>query len=489
MKLFARITKVDVEKREVWGRAVEEVPDKAKEIFDYESSVPHFKNWSSSFEKATASLPEPSLGNIRSMHGKVAAGKVISIEYNDAEKAIDIGTKIVDDNEWQKCMEGVHTGFSIGGSYLKKWKDATDATLTRYTAQPGEISLVDNPCVPTALFTIVKAEGVTEEHAFQRFGLLKAAIEKTDLKLGELLDLTKEYLPWEEIDALAKSDATVDDWRNRLQQLVSDAPAALEKVAETPATPTPESGTPAAVEKTTEPAEDKPAEKAENVVKVLTHLRKGMYSVQTFAGILQSLAWLAQDTQWEAEWEQDGSTIPADLRTAIQLLCQIFKKMSAEETDELIAGLLPEGVEVEVIQLAAPSGDLSKAGKRHSKADMEMIQAVHDHSASLGADCSTDTAKMAKFATLAPEQLEKLEKVATLEKSVLDLTTERDALQKRTAELEAMPLPGKGVVRAIGKADDDTAIGTTDETPQPDPADPIGVMKAVHAAGGKRITF
>jgi hypothetical protein len=46
----------------------------------------------------------------------VAAGKVIAYQPDDAAKAIDIGTKIVDDAEWEKVEEGVYTGFSIGGS-------------------------------------------------------------------------------------------------------------------------------------------------------------------------------------------------------------------------------------------------------------------------------------------------------------------------------------------------------------------------------------
>ena len=161
--IFAQIFKVDEARQEVWGRATQEVVDKAGEIFDYETSKPLFRAWSDGF---AADTDGKSLGNIRSMHGKVAAGKVIAIEFNDAEKAIDIGTKIVDKNEWEKVMEGVHTGFSIGGSYVKKWKDG-DAT--RFTANPSEISLVDSPCVPTAkFFDVLKADGVIEKRAFAK---------------------------------------------------------------------------------------------------------------------------------------------------------------------------------------------------------------------------------------------------------------------------------------------------------------------------------
>ena len=163
MMMFFRLTKVDEAKREVWGRATQEVVDKSGEIFDYESSKPYFKAWSDGFAKDTGGK---SLGNIRSMHGKTAAGKVISIDFNDAEKAIDIGTKIVDDNEWEKVLEGVHTGFSIGGAYVKRWDDPK-AGAKRFTADPAEISIVDSPCVPTAkFFDVVKADGAVEQRAF-----------------------------------------------------------------------------------------------------------------------------------------------------------------------------------------------------------------------------------------------------------------------------------------------------------------------------------
>src|SRR3990172_5585314 len=101
MKVFAQIFKVDEARQEVWGRATQEVVDNANEIFNYETSKPYFKAWSDGFAADTGGK---SLGNIRSMHGKVAAGKVISINFNDTEKSIDIGTKIVDKNEWEKVM-------------------------------------------------------------------------------------------------------------------------------------------------------------------------------------------------------------------------------------------------------------------------------------------------------------------------------------------------------------------------------------------------
>lgn len=164
--LFFQITKVDEEKRLVTGQACAEVPDRAGEIFDYATSKPLFEKWSNQIAEDTDGK---SYGNIRSMHSNVAAGKVAEpLMFDDANKAINITAKVVDDNEWEKVLEGVHTGFSIGGSYVNKWQDAEDKSLTRYTADPGEISLVDRPCVPTAkFFSVVKADGSVLQKAFK----------------------------------------------------------------------------------------------------------------------------------------------------------------------------------------------------------------------------------------------------------------------------------------------------------------------------------
>ncbi|WP_217918143.1 hypothetical protein, partial [Burkholderia pseudomallei] len=77
LKLFARLTKVDEEKRLVYGRATEEVVDRAGEIMDYATSKPYFEKWSEGIAKATDGR---SLGNLRAMHNNIAAGKLTAID-------------------------------------------------------------------------------------------------------------------------------------------------------------------------------------------------------------------------------------------------------------------------------------------------------------------------------------------------------------------------------------------------------------------------
>lgn len=161
LKLFAQLAKIDEGRREVWGIATAEVVDKDGEIFDYESSKPYFKAWSAEIEKATEGK---SLGNVREMHTSSAVGKLISLTFDDEQKRIQVGAKIVDDGAWKKCTDGVYTGFSIGGCYVKAWKDGE---FTRFTADPAEISVVDNPCVPAAHFTAIKVDGTSEIRKFR----------------------------------------------------------------------------------------------------------------------------------------------------------------------------------------------------------------------------------------------------------------------------------------------------------------------------------
>ena len=161
LDLFVSLSKVDLDQRIVHGVATAEVPDRVGEICDYASTKPYFETWSN---EALAASGGKSRGAVRAMHGKVAAGKLTDIAFDDDNKRILVAAQIVDDDEWRKVQEGVYTGFSQGGRYVKRWPD-TDSGLTRYTAEPNEISLVDLPCVPGATFEVVK-DGVVEKRAF-----------------------------------------------------------------------------------------------------------------------------------------------------------------------------------------------------------------------------------------------------------------------------------------------------------------------------------
>lgn len=154
------LLKVDEERRLVIARAAAEEPDRSGEIMDWATAKPEFQRWSNSFVEATGGL---SKGNVRLQHDpKHVAGKVVDISFDDTARAVDVVVKVVDDQAWKLCKEGCITGISIGGSYGTKWTDEKTG-LRKYTPKITEISLVDNPCIPSArIVELVKADGSTE---------------------------------------------------------------------------------------------------------------------------------------------------------------------------------------------------------------------------------------------------------------------------------------------------------------------------------------
>jgi hypothetical protein len=212
--VFARITKVDENTREVTGRAVQSVVDRENEIFDYPSSKPEFQKWSAEVFQDTEGK---SYGNVRAMHGNVCAGKLSNINYEDAEEAIDVTAKVIDDNEWKKVTSGCYSGFSIGGRYSRKWSDILNGkTVTRYTAVPSEISLVDRPCVPTAKFHFFKRDGSVDDVAFKGFtppATATSGVQDYDLE-GERLKkppAAKREFTQAQRDSAADSGAAMED--------------------------------------------------------------------------------------------------------------------------------------------------------------------------------------------------------------------------------------------------------------------------------------
>lgn len=220
---FVPLSKADEARREVWGIAAIEQPDQSGEIMDYEKSKPHFSAWSKRVTKASKGK---SLGNVRDSHTTKAVGKVVKLDFDDANKAVRVGVKVVDDNAWQKVSEGVFTGFSIGGAYGERWSDPLNKALTRYVAKPNEISLVDSPCIPGATFEMVKADGTKQ--------ILSKEIENNMKdKVKSILKKQLDDLSEEELNALAEQVAEVieeDAPQDEPEQPVSeDEPAAEEE--------------------------------------------------------------------------------------------------------------------------------------------------------------------------------------------------------------------------------------------------------------------
>ncbi|WP_157651808.1 hypothetical protein [Burkholderia ubonensis] len=411
MNLFVPLTKVDVEKRLVYGTLAAEELDRSGEVLDYASSKPHFQAWSSDIAKATDGK---SVGNLRAMHGKVAAGKFTDLQFDDEAKRIEAVAKVVDDTEWNKVLEGVYTGFSIGGKYGKTWDDQGHR---RYEAIPAEGSLVDYPCIPSATFKVVKSDGSEE---VRKFTAATEAIEAVD-QLASLLDQGK--LDPRELLRIAMTDLQ----KREFGQDKHDDPA-----------------TATAVQKTDE-----------------------------------------GDTNEGAVDDKGGATDGAD------------DKPGDDSGDTAAAAK------------TAAADALAKVGRRNSASDQGFLQDAHDALVKAGAVCSKvdgddDTGQIDDDFALAAG-VDELCKAAGLEPIEGDSAMEKAAqlvvslakAHARIKELEAMPAPTKGVLKAMTKAADMTVNQNATDTDleaeleraakaQVD-GDPIPMVKFIHKYGARAI--
>jgi phage head maturation protease len=143
MKIYLPIAKVDAERREVWGYASTEARDDQGEIVKRDALVAALGDYMR-------------FANIREMHQLSAVGVAREAAIDD--RGLYIGARIVDDQAWQKVIEGVYKGYSIGGRITQR--DPADyKTITGLVL--NEISLVDRPANPEAVFDYWKAAGAS----------------------------------------------------------------------------------------------------------------------------------------------------------------------------------------------------------------------------------------------------------------------------------------------------------------------------------------
>ena len=136
-------------------------------------------------------LPEyMAYGNISEMHALKAVG--VAEEANIDTKGVFLTAKIVDDSAWQKCLEGVYKGFSIGGKKLDKVGDKI--TEIEWT----ETSIVDRPANPDARFTLAKSEKAIGDAAgyLLKVKSKRSPEQKALAKMAKIVgDLTKAGPP------------------------------------------------------------------------------------------------------------------------------------------------------------------------------------------------------------------------------------------------------------------------------------------------------
>ena len=119
-----------------------------------------------------------------------------------------------------------------------------------------------------------------------------------------------------------------------------------------------------------------------------------------------------------------------------------------------------------VFEMFKSADPLIKVGRRNSRADLSHIQAIHDHAASLGADCSGCAA--GDDATDGDDD----DTVAKLARTLGRLTEDYARLAARIGRIEDHPAPARGNLRAIAKQED---LG---RYPAEEPSDTNGLIKA-----------
>lgn len=148
-KLYAEIAKMEAQDDgtvKVWGYASSEAVDSDGETI--------------AAEAMKAAIPDyMKFGAVREMHGSNAAGTAIEINVEDDGRTF-FGAHIVDPVAVTKVKTGVYKGFSIGGSVTARDElNKSQITGLKLT----EISLVDRPANPDAVFTCYKADKPKDE--------------------------------------------------------------------------------------------------------------------------------------------------------------------------------------------------------------------------------------------------------------------------------------------------------------------------------------
>lgn len=164
-KLYAEIAKMEAQDDgtvKVWGYASSEAVDSDGEII--------------AAEAMKAAIPDyMKFGAVREMHGSNAAGTAIEINVEDDGRTF-FGAHIVDPVAVTKVKTGVYKGFSIGGSVTARDElNKSQITGLKLT----EISLVDRPANPDAVFTCYKADKPKDEEEADKAEDDKTA-DKTD---------------------------------------------------------------------------------------------------------------------------------------------------------------------------------------------------------------------------------------------------------------------------------------------------------------------
>lgn len=409
--------KVDVDKRTVTGVVTDELLDRQGDIVDFDAALKFFVDeqlWP---------------GNIREQHDpdKPVGSKVTAVP--DLEKRnIELTAYISEacPDTWTKICDKTLKGFSIGG----KGKRVTEKVEGGHTANRlfltdlYEVSVVDNPANPRAMFsTVAKSVGgrmvYTEPTAVvvpdpvgppatptlfdAATDVLNAAVkaaakdetapEKHKTSSGKE---GKEYAGTDGVSFPITDPVDVDHAARALGRTTQDRAKVKAniiriayKLGKAYVAQLPE-------------AWKKTEDQAAKAIGA-DHVEKDGPEPYDIDGALQAIGFVNRmmaNEYWEAlcrgaEATDEQKAQIAMLKAACDALLEFLQSEYEEQFEPDADGSALDLSDIlgddDVVEMFAKSlAIIQKAGARHSKGDMQMIQKVHDMSTDLGAACSKD---------------------------------------------------------------------------------------------------
>ena len=315
-KLYAEITKMEAQDDgtvKVWGYASSEAVDSDGEVI--------------AAEAMKAAIPDyMKFGAVREMHGSNAAGTAIEINVEDDGRTF-FGAHIVDPVAVTKVKTGVYKGFSIGGSVTARDElNKSQITGLKLT----EISLVDRPANPDAVFTCFKADKPKDD-------------EETADKGDEPANKADET----PADDTEKADGdTVDDKKDEAEKSarveLSESEIAILK----------------AVLAKAEKPKDEP-------------VAKSMYQVKSLADVLTSLKWLINDAGYDGVDE----AVIAQIKESAGSLAESLKALTVSEADKLVDGLAAKADKSDDLAKAESADELAKTQDALKKSNDALAKA------------------------------------------------------------------------------------------------------------------
>ena len=323
-KLYAEIAKMEAQDDgtvKVWGYASSEAVDSDGEII--------------SAEAMKAAIPDyMKFGAVREMHGSNAAGTAIEINVENDGRTF-FGAHIVDPVAVTKVKTGVYKGFSIGGSVTARDElNKSQITGLKLT----EISLVDRPANPDAVFTCFKADKPKdEEEAMDKDD--KPSDKSTEEEDENPKDGDKEPKAEDKDD---KDDSKKDEAEKSASVNLSESEIAILK----------------AVLAKAEKPKDEP-------------VAKSMWQVKSLADVLTSLKWLIED----AAYDNIDEAVIAQIKESAGSLAESLKALAASEADKLVDGLAAKSDKSDDLAKAESVDELAKAQDALKKSNDALAKA------------------------------------------------------------------------------------------------------------------